>query len=86
MHIPLANIKSVRNLLFKEFFLQIEACQSFVNEPPLIYNLLTYEKNHLFKYALLVCLGVCLYPKNVKTAEPIGPKSFVGHHSPREGL
>ena len=24
-------------------------------------------------------LFVCLYPKNVKTAEPIGPKFFVGH-------
>ena len=26
-----------------------------------------------------VCLFVCLYPINVKTAEPIGPKFFVGH-------
>ena len=25
-------------------------------------------------------LSVCLYPINVKTAEPIGPKFFVGHH------
>ena len=25
------------------------------------------------------CLSVCLYPINVKTAEPIGPKFFVGH-------
>ena len=24
-----------------------------------------------------VCLGVCLYAINVKTAEPIGPKFFV---------
>ena len=23
---------------------------------------------------LLVCLSVCLYPINIKTAEPIGPK------------
>ena len=29
---------------------------------------------------LSVCLFVCLYPINVKTAEPIGPKFFVGHH------
>ena len=28
---------------------------------------------------LSVCLFVCLYPINVKTAEPIGPKFFVGH-------
>ena len=27
----------------------------------------------------LACLFVCLYPINVKTAEPIGPKFFVGH-------
>ena len=25
------------------------------------------------------CLSVCLYPINVKTAEPIGSKFFVGH-------
>ena len=25
------------------------------------------------------CLGVCLYPINVETAEPIGPKFFVEH-------
>ena len=25
-------------------------------------------------------LSVCLYPINVKTAEPIGPKFVVGHH------
>ena len=32
-------------------------------------------------------LFVCLYPINVKTAEPIGPKFFGGHHVPtREGL
>ena len=29
---------------------------------------------------LFVCLSVCLYPINVKTAEPIGPKFFVAHH------
>ena len=29
---------------------------------------------------LFVCLSVCLYPINVKTAEPNGPKFFVGHH------
>ena len=29
---------------------------------------------------VFVCLFVCLYPINVKTAEPIGPKFFVGHH------
>ena len=32
---------------------------------------------------LLVCLSVCLYPINVKTAEPIGPKLCVGPHESR---
>ena len=29
---------------------------------------------------LFGCLFVCLYPIYVKTAEPLGPKFFVGHH------
>ena len=32
----------------------------------------------LMSVCLFVCLFVCLYPINVKTAEPIGPKFFVG--------
>ena len=32
----------------------------------------------IFKFGLSVCLSVCLYPINVKTAEPIGPNFFVG--------
>ena len=40
----------------------------------------------IYKFGLSVCLGVCLfvclYPINVKTAEPIGPKFFVGHLGP----
>ena len=40
---------------------------------------------------LLVCLGVCLFVRlyliKIKTAEPIGPKFFVGPHvDPREGF
>ncbi len=34
----------------------------------------------IYKFGLSVCLFVCLYPINVKTDEPIGPKFFVGHH------
>ena len=34
----------------------------------------------IFKFGLSVCLFVCLYPINVKTAEPIGPKFDMGHH------
>ena len=37
----------------------------------------------IYKFGLSVwvsvCLSVCLYPINVKTAEPIGPNFFVGH-------
>ena len=36
-----------------------------------------------YLYINLACLSgwvsVCLYPINVKTAEPSGPKFFVGH-------
>ena len=31
-----------------------------------------------YLYINLACLFVCLYPINVKTAEPIGPKFVVG--------
>ena len=44
-----------------------------------------YKKTKsIYKFGLSVCLSVCLfvclYPINVKTAEPIRPKFFVGHH------
>ena len=44
-------------------------------------NLIRKKKNQTVKLLsiyLLVCLSVCLFPINVKTAEPIGPKLFVG--------
>ena len=34
----------------------------------------------LILYINVACLSVCLYTINVRTAEPIGPKFFVGHH------
>ena len=37
------------------------------------------SQSSTYKFGLSVCLSVCLYPINVKTAEPIGPKFFVGH-------
>ena len=45
---------------------------------------LIYESIYKFGLSVWVsvCLFVCLYPINVKTAEPIGPKFFVGHHVP----
>ena len=37
-------------------------------------------------HCLSVCLFVYLYPINIKTTEPIGPKFHVGNHmTPREG-
>ena len=48
-----------------------------------------YIKKHMgtictsiYTFGLSVCLFVCLYSINVETAEPIGPKFFVGHHVP----
>jgi len=52
---------------------------------------MTYESFDIKVFTSLLCfsgqtvsiykfgLSVCLYPINVKTAEPIGPKFFVGH-------
>ena len=34
--------------------------------------------SRIYIYTLLACLPVCLYPINVKTAEPIGPKFGAG--------
>ena len=34
----------------------------------------------IYKFGLSVCLFVCLYPINVKTAEPIWPKFCMGPH------
>ena len=34
----------------------------------------------IYKFGLSVWVSVCLYPINVKTAEPIGLNFFVGPH------
>ena len=40
-----------------------------------------FNSSSIYKFGLSVCLSVCLSVSiNVKTAEPIGPKFFVGHH------
>ena len=45
--------------------------------------ILLLKLKSIYKFGLSVCLSgclpVCLYPKNVKTAELIGPKFVVGH-------
>ena len=46
-----------------------------------IYIFKTKTSIGIYIYIWLVCLSVCLYPINVKTAEPIGSKFFVGHHA-----
>ena len=38
-------------------------------------NILFYLQS-IYKFVLSVCLSVRLYPINVKTAEPVGPKFF----------
>ena len=38
---------------------------------------LVLRSSSIYKFSLSVCLFVCLYPINVKTAEPIGPKFCV---------
>ena len=51
-----------------------------------MYIIGTQSESSIYKFGLsvcffvcfFVCLFVCLYPINVKTAEPIGPKFFVG--------
>ena len=55
--------------LFKiETVLQLNKLKSFV-----------HKQRQVLLYINLACLFVCLCPINVKTAEPIGPKFFVGH-------
>ena len=43
-------------------------------------NLDKYRIRYLYSlllFTLLVCLSVCFYPINVKTADPLGPTFFV---------
>ena len=45
----------------------------------------TFPKVYLSILCLSGCYAVCLYPINLKTAEPIGLKFFVGPHmTPRK--
>ena len=43
-------------------------------------SLSTFHFQSIYKFGLGGWVFVCLYLINVKTAEPIGPKFFVGHH------
>ena len=44
------------------------------------WSLIDWLEILIYIYTLLVCLGVCLHPMNVKKAKPIGPKFCVGLH------
>ena len=51
-------------------------CLLFLFDPRLIFSMSVNQS--IYKFSLSVCLFVCLYPINVKTAEPIGPNFVVG--------
>ena len=68
---------------FKEF--QVLFTVSCFCGKPCTINMIVYipprtcsTLNFDFVIYIKKCLSVCLYPRNVKTAEPIGPKFFVG--------
>ena len=58
---------------FKNFFV------TFFLRPYLLVKLLKINL-YINLACLYGCMSVCLYPINVKTAEPIGPNFFVGDH------
>ena len=62
-----------------EIFLQPYILPRFKVAQPCLNSALLYT-NLACLSVFSVCLFVFLYPINVKTAEPIGPKFFVGHH------
>ena len=62
-----------------EIFLQPYILPRFKVAQPCLNSALLYT-NLACLSVFSVCLFVFLYPINVKTAEPIGPKFCVGHH------
>ena len=76
---PISHVKSYITP-FVEALLQEQDCFFLMsNMKPFKISFLTYSHLYINLACLFVCLSVCLYPTNVKTAEPIGPKFFVGH-------
>ena len=63
---------------FSEFKKSLIEIKPRYKRRPLYSKFIQFPSCHL--YINLAGLSVCLYPINVKTAEPIGPKFFVGHH------
>ena len=83
---------------FYTIFRFLRDCQSFtalvdnwfdknsLELDPYLSTFYLHTLHHLYSVYIL-CLSVCLYPINDKTAEPIGPKSLCGiSHGHREGL
>jgi hypothetical protein len=71
-------VEAVVERLLREIF-EFEAASQINPEPKQLNEILTSIYKFGLSVCLFVCLFVCLYPINVKTAEPIGPKFFVGH-------
>ena len=63
---------------FSEFKKSLIEIKPRYKRRPLYSKFIQFPSCHL--YINLAGLSVCLYPINVKTAEPIGPKFFVAHH------
>ena len=81
MHYTVLNWDSMSGLLFlkKISFLYVWYVSEILPKktcPKVIFRKSTLH----YLYINLACLSVRLYPINVKTAQPIGPKFFVGHH------
>jgi len=71
---PISNLGLIE-IYFKNEnnILEVKGIRDIVGETPI-------QSESIYKFGLSVCLSVCLYPINVKTAEPIGPKFCVGPH------
>ena len=61
------------------FYIPVSAIQILIKTCESL-NINLYINLAWVSVCLFGCLFVCLYPINVKTAEPIRPEFFVGHH------
>ena len=90
--IKISNICLHQNSIFIKFVKIFKIYEIFCENPRIIF-VLFYDVHKENKFTInlgdgreasskasvyILCLSVCLYPINVKTAEPIGPKFFVG--------
>jgi len=72
--------------LFSRIEEKVEECRREVEITPVLLSTPAWEFigwrfiKSIYIYIYFACLSVRLYPINVKTAEPIGPKFFVWTH------